>query len=233
MWVVIPVKRFSSAKSRLAGVLSEAERESLAQAMLNDVLRALSNANLVSGIVVVSHEVRARYAAERVGGLFVEERGAGLCDAIAQAGDWLSKHGQRDLLMIPGDVPLLSSIEIDRIIEHHHGNPAITLVSDREQNGTNALALTPHDAIPLLFGQNSFERHCAHARAAGIEPTVVATTGLALDIDNPIDLQTLLSFDGESESLAYLTDSGIARRLLGHDDIHNDRSGHAAATRLV
>ena len=42
MWVVVPVKRFSNAKTRLAPLLSAAERESLAQAMLNDVLRAIA-----------------------------------------------------------------------------------------------------------------------------------------------------------------------------------------------
>ena len=49
MWIVIPVKRFSNAKTRLSSMLSEAERESLAQVMLHDVLQAASEARLVSG----------------------------------------------------------------------------------------------------------------------------------------------------------------------------------------
>ena len=46
MWVVVPVKRFSNAKTRLAPLLSAAERESLAQAMLNDVLRAIAEIDM-------------------------------------------------------------------------------------------------------------------------------------------------------------------------------------------
>ena len=60
MWVVVPVKRFSNAKTRLAPLLSAAERESLAQAMLNDVLRAIAESRRVAGVLVVSREVRAR-----------------------------------------------------------------------------------------------------------------------------------------------------------------------------
>lgn len=233
MWAVVPVKRFSNAKTRLAPLLSEAERESLAQAMLNDVLRALSAARLVSGLIVVSHEVRARYAAERAGGLFVEEDGSGLSTAIAQGASFLAEHGQRGLVMIPGDVPLVSANEIDRIIGQHAGEPAVTLAPDRERDGTNALALTPTDAIPFRFGRGSFGAHCAACRAAAIEPRVENLAGLGLDIDNPIDLQTLLTYDMETETLDYLCDSGIARRLGTSYDDGADRSGRAAAYRLL
>ena len=113
MWAIVPVKRFSNAKSRLAAVLTEAERESLAGAMLNDVLGALRDAHGIAGVLVVGHEVRARYAAERIGGLFLEETGSGLNAAIRQGAHWLATHGQRGLLMVPGDVPLVTGGEID------------------------------------------------------------------------------------------------------------------------
>ena len=233
MWVVVPVKRFSNAKSRLASILSPAERESLAQAMLNDVLRAIGEARLVSGIVVVSHEVRARYTAERAGGLFLEETDSGLSAAIRQAGSWLTEHGQRGLLMLPGDVPLASGDEIDQLIEGHHGGHAVSLAPDREHDGTNALAVTPADAIPYSFGRDSFASHCSAAKAAGIEPSILHLASFALDIDNPMDLQTLLTYDSETETLAYLSDSGIARRLVPRHNGGLGNSEIAAASRLL
>ncbi len=233
MWVIVPVKRFSNAKSRLASLLSEAERESLAQAMLHDVLAAISAACLVDGFVVVSHEVRARYAAERAGGLFLEETGSGLSCAIRQGADWLAEHGQRGMLMLPGDVPLARSAEIDALIEGHPGAPAVTLVPDRERDGTNALAVSPTDAIDFAFGRGSFEAHREHATARGIEPRVMQLSGFALDIDNPLDLRTLLAYDSETETLAYLADSGIARRVLPRHGGDHEHSASAAAFRLV
>ena len=233
MWVVVPVKRFSNAKSRLAPVLSAAERESLAQAMLNDVLCAIAHSQCVSGVVVVSREVRARYAVERVGGLFLEENASGLSAAITQAGAWLAIHGQRDLLMIPGDVPLVGAREIDQVIGAHRGSPAVTLVPDREQDGTNALAVSPIDAISFAFGSESFAKHRHAAEQAGIAPAVLHLPGFALDIDNPMDLQTLLTYDSETETLAYLSDSGIARRVLPRHPNARDNSDIAAASRLL
>jgi 2-phospho-L-lactate guanylyltransferase (CobY/MobA/RfbA family) len=49
----------------------------------------------------------------------------------------------------------------------------------------------PPDAIPLCFGPNSFERHVTAARARGIEPVIVESALLGLDIDQPEDLQQL------------------------------------------
>lgn len=233
MWVVVPVKRFSNAKTRLAPLLSAAERESLAQAMLNDVLRAIGESRCVAGVVVVSHEVRARYCVERVGGLFLEENTSGLSAAIAQAGEWLATHGRRGMLMIPGDVPLVSGREIDEVLLAHRGAPSVTLVPDREHDGTNALAVSPVDAIPFAFGTGSFAKHSQAAQDAGITAQVVLLPGLALDIDNPMDLQTLLTYDGETESLAYLCDSGIARRVMPRHASARDLSDIAAASRLL
>ena len=233
MWVVVPVKRFSNAKTRLAPLLSAAERESLAQVMLNDVLRAIAESRRVAGVLVVSREVRARYSVERIGGLFVEESGMGLSTAIVQAGDWLATHGQRGLLMIPGDVPLVSGREIDEVLLAHRGAPAVSLVPDREHDGTNALAVSPVDAIPFAFGAGSFAKHRQAAQVAGINPHIALLPGLALDIDNPIDLQTLLTYDSETETLAYLCDSGIARRVMPHHTSARDLSDIAAASRLL
>ena len=225
MWVVIPVKRFANAKSRLAPALSEAERESLAQAMLNDVLNAVRQARGVDGLLVISHEVRARYAVERAGGLYLDESGSGLSAAIAQAGEWLGSHGQTGLLMIPGDVPLVGPQEIDRIIEQHRGAPGVTLVPDREMDGTNALAVTPHDAIEFAFGRGSFDKHKLAAEVAGADLSVIHLHGLALDIDHPLDLHTLLTFDSETETLDYLCDSGIARRIMPTSKQTGEMSG--------
>ena len=57
----------------------------------------------------------------------------------------------------------------------------------------------------------------------------------ALDIDHPLDLQALLSFDTdhETESLAWLTDSGIARRLSERHNKGHASSEAAAANRLM
>ena len=233
MWAVVPVKRFSNAKTRLAGVLTNAERESLAQVMLNDVLRALSQCQLVSGILVVSNELRARYAAERVGGLFLFEEETGVSQAIVKASEWLKNHGQRSFMMLPGDIPLLNSVEVDRLVSKHSGTRGVTLAPDRRLEGTNGLIVSPTDVIPFCFGSDSFSKHAEASKTAGVSPQIVKEPGISLDIDSPIDLHHLLTHDGETESLAYLADSGIARRMMSTGQTQEYKSEIMAASRLM
>ena len=49
-------------------ILSPSEESRFAQVMLNDVIRAVAEASLVSGILLVSNEMRAKYVVERAGG---------------------------------------------------------------------------------------------------------------------------------------------------------------------
>ncbi len=216
MWIVIPVKRFALAKNRLNTVLTSAERESLAQVMLNDVIRAVANARLVSGILLVSNEMRAKYIVERAGGLFLKSIESGVSIAFKQASDWLLRHGQRTAFMIPSDIPTIESSEVDSLIAAHSAGKSVTIIPDRHYGGTNGLIVSPPDIINYHFGSNSFSLHINAAEEVGIKPTVKISPGVALDIDSQPDLYRLLTAEQSIETLDYLWDSGIAKRLLSN-----------------
>jgi 2-phospho-L-lactate guanylyltransferase len=54
--------------------------------------------------------------------------------------------------------------------------------------GTNTLAMRRPDLIAPSFGDDSFARHQALAREAGVGCGIVRTEGLGRDIDYPRDL---------------------------------------------
>ena len=63
----------------------------------------------------------------------------------------------------------------------------MALVADRHGRGTNALLVSPPDAIAVAFGSGSRAAHLAAAEAAGA--TSVELDGpLGLDVDTPDDL---------------------------------------------
>ncbi len=66
------------------------------------------------------------------------------------------------------------------------------IVPDRHGEGTNALLLTPPDAMTPAFGEGSRKRHTDLAIAQGATPEVVGVPSLALDIDTAEDLEELL-----------------------------------------
>jgi 2-phospho-L-lactate guanylyltransferase len=187
---ILPVKSFSEAKQRLRPGLDPQSREELAEAMLVDVLAALG-ATAVDEIVVVSAGARAREIAHDYGAAAVQDREEGHNTAAAlgiRAGRTL---GAQRVLIVPGDCPALDPSEVNELLERPVRAPSVLIVPDRHGTGTNALLLTPPDALAPSFGPGSCQRHLANARAAGIDAEVVQVPSLALDIDTPDDLVVL------------------------------------------
>ena len=56
MWAVVPCKKLTIAKRRLASVLSAAERRCLVLAMLSDVLGVLTNITALKDVAVISSD---------------------------------------------------------------------------------------------------------------------------------------------------------------------------------
>ena len=66
-WALLPVKDLVKAKTRLAGVLAPHERRALAQAMVEDVLVALTGCGRLQGVLMVSDDPGAELLAYRYG----------------------------------------------------------------------------------------------------------------------------------------------------------------------
>ena len=92
------------------------------------------------------------------------------------------------MLTLPGDIPLVTTAEIEALLAAHRPAPSFTIAPSHDEQGSNAILMSPPDAVPLRFGDDSYFPHLAAARARGIEPTVVRAPGIAFDIDNPDDL---------------------------------------------
>jgi 2-phospho-L-lactate guanylyltransferase len=190
---VVPVKDIAQAKQRLAGVLSQEQRRDLALAMLDHVLAVLSSVSELSGVLVVTIDPAAAVLAAKYGAV-VSAMGAreGHSGAVAAAVCELTSR-RRDLLTLPGDLPLVEATDIRQLLATHHDDVrrsgrAFCIVPARDRRGSNAVLCSPADAVPLCFGYDSFLPHLAAARGRGIEPRVMELPRIALDIDTPEDL---------------------------------------------
>ena len=185
----MPVKDTEAAKQRLAPALPADLRQGLALAMLEDVLAALAEARGLAGRVLVTIDPAARDLAARYGAQCVGDGARdGHTGAVMAAARRLAAEGRGAMLTLPGDIPLVTAAEIERLIAAHLPAPSFTIAPSHDEMGSNAILMSPPDAVPLRFGDDSFRPHLAAARAAGIEPTIVSLPGIALDIDNPADL---------------------------------------------
>ena len=216
LWVLVPVKNLQDAKQRLAGVLSAAERQALFHAMLEDVLSVLARCRGLAGVMLVTRDSRARALALRYRARVLEEdRNRGHTAASSYGAQVLAAEGARGMLQLPADLPLLAPADIECLLQAHGHAPAVTLAPSRDARGSNAVACSPPDLLPLRFGDDSYMPHVARARALGVEPGIVERPGLALDVDTPADLLAFLEAPSATRAYRYLCSSGIAARLNG------------------
>ncbi len=212
IWAVVPVKNFSAAKTRLAGVLQAVERSRLSRMMLDDVLDALSKSNRLAGVVVVTADGDVVDAAEAIGvRVFWETASLGPAKAVASAARQLARDGRVGILGIMADVPLVTAGEIDRLLALHADAPAVTLAPSRDGTGTNAVVCTPPDIIEPSFGANSLATHLQNAKNRGIESNILTLSGLGLDLDRPGDLQIFIERRSATRTAKYLGTLDLGR----------------------
>ena len=191
LWAVVPVKEIWHSKQRLSDVLFADERERLVRAMLRDVLNVLMAAPVADVIVVTRDGGLGDFAREWGAEIVAEEEEGDLNAALAIAAAHLVRTGAGGMLVVPGDVPAVTVTEIATLVESHGTAPAVTIVPDRRGQGTNALAASPPDLLPFLFGEGSFDRHVAAAQTLGLDARVLELGGLQIDIDVEADLDDL------------------------------------------
>lgn len=188
---VLPVKRFDAAKQRLAGGIDGERRRELAGAMVADVLAAIGDARTVERVIVVSGDPLAQELAAEAGAEVVPDpEDAGHVPA-AQAGIARAEvEGAERVVLLAGDCPLLDPRELDRLLTGVPGR-YVGIVPDRHDTGTNALVLSPPDAIVPAFGEGSKARHVEAARRAGIPFGIEELPSIELDLDTPADVIAL------------------------------------------
>jgi len=187
---ILPVKSFGAAKQRLAESLGAGSRQALAQAMFIDVLTALRRTSELDGIAVVTADRAAESAAGGHGVAVLRDTvQAGQSQATGIGIRHALEQGFDRVVLVPGDTPLLRPGDLAGLLAGHEDG--VTIVPDRHGTGTNALVLSPPDAIEPSFGPDSRARHEALADAAGVPHRVAEVAVLGLDVDTPGDLAEL------------------------------------------
>ena len=215
IWAVVPVKETTFAKQRLAKLLPAPARRELALAMLDDVLEAVTAVKELRGVVVVTLDLDATAAAQRWGAqVWTDGARDGHTGAVTAAARRLADEGAA-MLTLPGDVPLVTPVDIREIMSAHQKSPGFVIVPARDELGSNAILCAQPTRVPLRFGANSYFPHLDAARAHGVEPTTVVLSRIALDVDEPEDLVEFMKVPSSTR----------ARMLVGRFDLGSTTAG--------
>lgn len=204
--VVVPVRSFDGALSRLAGVLDRPRRRDLMRELAGRVVAAARPHPVhvvTSDPEVAEWADTVRAAAIRVGepGPGPVERLAdaataeggepGLTASVTAAVERLAAAGVQRAVVAHADLPLVESLEAAV-------GPGLTIAPDRRRDGSNVVCVPAAAGFRFAYGPGSFERHLAEAGRLGLPVTVVDDPALAWDLDHPEDLAAL----GESLAAA-------------------------------
>ncbi len=211
--ILVPIKNLSSAKQRLSPVLNPEERFALAQAMCEDVLQALADWPNRSAVSVITSDPFARALAMRFNfDVIADDENGGETSAVAMATAVCCERGAPSTLVIPADIPLIESADLQRIADAAPPQGSV-LVTDAAGRGTNAAWRSPADLFPLRFGNDSFLPHLASARATGLPCVVLDLPSLARDVDRAEDLRELANANGGRRSQKLVRSWNLEKRM--------------------
>jgi 2-phospho-L-lactate/phosphoenolpyruvate guanylyltransferase len=196
----IPVKDLSNAKQRLGAALDQSRRSQLAEAMLRDVMLAAAGVRSRVDVALITGDRRAKELAAEFAFLVIEDtRNESETAAIEMATAWAEAQGYDTTIVIPGDIPLARAEELHQVLDAAPEQGAV-FVPAYDRRGSNCILRRPASIIGLHFGNDSFIPHCETMQRTGKPLIILEMPGIGLDIDNPHELELLLTREGDTNA---------------------------------
>lgn len=210
-WAIIPVKPLRYGKSRLAHVLSPDERAELTTQMLHHTLQTLDDVSEIYRTLVISRDPSALKLARQYGAYtYGEGDKQDLNLALTRAAHIAAARNASGVLILPADLPLVTPEDVRMMLAgvtptlssgrntNSHGNGhlgyrlsrKVAICPDKNEDGTNALYVSPPVGFEFSYGDGSFQRHLREAQRLGIPARIVHAPGLKFDLDTEEDWQT-------------------------------------------
>ncbi len=198
-FAIIPVSRFSHAKTRLSPTLTSNERENLLKSMLKDVIKILKKT--VDEVLVISSDKDVLRFVNDLNVFSLEEEGdKDLNSALSQAMDYCSNNCSRTLI-IPSDVPLIKENHVEEMLKL--GEEIEVVIAPAKGGGTNAL-LCPSHGMEMKFGDCSFFEHLREAENNNFSWIIYDSFYLSLDVNTAEDLGEIIIHGKGTETRNFL-----------------------------
>lgn len=215
-WAIIPVKPLRYGKSRLAHILTAEERAGLTSNMLRRTLCVLNEVAGIFRCLLVSRDPVALKIGRQYGASTYDEgEKQDLNVALSRGAHIAAAQGATGILVVPADLPLITADDVEMMFAglapridplratgstngsiSFHRPRAAAICPDHEEDGTNALYVSPPTGFEFQYGEGSFDRHLREAERLGMEARIVHAPGLKFDLDTAEDLRTYWAMNG-------------------------------------
>lgn len=197
---LVPIRNRVDGKRRLSAEFEPSERRTLIESMAQHVVTTLLRSGVVSRVMVISKDPDfIDDVLPDIGGVALIHQPfnvPGLNAALDIGRQWALSYGVSRLLVLSGDLPLVTADEVRDIGQR---SSPVVLASDRAGRGTNGLLLNQEraDGATLIrdfafrFGTDSLVKHLDEASRLGVPAEVVLSRGTGHDLDTPEDWKIL------------------------------------------
>lgn len=195
-WIVVLIKDFAVAKTRLASVLSAEVRHDLAVA---NASRALDAARGVAPTLAICGSMDAAAVAQSHGVDVVLEATPRGQNTAAQRGlAEAAVRGAGSALLLSSDLPLVDAASLERMLARAQDvqGPVAVAAAALGRQGTNALYLRPAGGFDLHFGDASLSKFAGEARLRGRAFIEHHDPCLGLDLDEASDVAAWQQLQG-------------------------------------
>ena len=115
--VIIPVKTFSNAKTRLG--LPSGKKEKLCEIMLEEMVHTVSISPQIERIILVTKEEKAIEIGKKYNvKIIIDEREEGVNSAVALADRYLLENDFDASIVLPQDIPYIKTQDIDFMLNY-------------------------------------------------------------------------------------------------------------------
>lgn len=211
---IIPVSKFSEAKTRLSPSLNPVEREGLLKSMLMDVTNALKK--YVDEIIVISSDENVLNYANtlKIRTICENDDVNGLNDALNQVIN-LFKNDYEKMIITPADIPLISFTNLNNLI--NNVKQYDVLIAPSKGAGTNVISFKP-GSINLQFGEYSFFKHLNEVYNKNLSYKIYESFYLSLDVNTSEDLGEIILHGNNTYTQNYLLNLNInVQSIHGHE----------------
>lgn len=175
---LVPAKRLREAKSRLG-------RDDLTLPFLADVIHAIAGSTLVTQVTVISSDPAIISHVTTLGATTIPDNDSGgLKEAINSGLQWCDNQQLSHVLVVLGDLPCLTSAQIDQFLTagcHHEAS----FLADAEGTGSTMWMRTTQSAPSPKFGIRS---RAAHRESGVYEVNGDCFVGARRDVDTAVNL---------------------------------------------
>jgi 2-phospho-L-lactate guanylyltransferase len=192
--IVVPVKPLAEGKTRLHGRLSQEAILKLNSQLLLGTLQVVADLCDLADVYVVSRSAEVLQQANHFGfNTCLEPASLDLNLAIGLGRNEAAKAGATELMVVPVDLPWLSSMALRVVVDEFRRKYDVMVVTDRARNGTNLLLWRPISTAEFSYGNHSAVRHAAIAERLGLRVDIRQDRQLSFDIDTPADYEQWVS----------------------------------------